>query len=138
MPSMAAIVCKKADETTDQTLDALAPASGDGNQAQWRQDTGAAAGLPVGHRATMSMATQWNGPKTARRATVVFKKPYSLLNSTTNRYESQDAIVGRLEITVPQAIPASEINEAVYLFLNAVGKASGLVKQSVAAGYAPT
>lgn len=138
MPAMAAIVCKKADETTDITYDALSGSPGDNGQAMWRQDTGAAAGLPVGHRATLTMSTQWNGPRTARRATLVYKRPYALLNSTTNRYESQDSLVARTEITVPQAIPASEINEGVYQFLNLIGKTSGLVKQCVAAGYAAT
>lgn len=138
MPSLANLTVKKADETTNIVYDGIVAASGDTGSAMWRQDTGAAAALPNGMRATLYMQTQWNGPKTARRAVITFKRPYPLLNSTTNRYESQDAVVGRLEITVPQAIPAAEINESVFQFLNCLGLTSGLIKLSTAAGYAPT
>jgi hypothetical protein len=137
MPNMAAISSKKADETTAITYDALTGAAGDGSKAVWRQDTGAAAGLPVGHRAVLSMATTWNGPRTARRSIIEFKRPYSTLNTVTSKYEAVDSVVARLEITVPQAIPATEINESVYQFLNALGVSAGLVKLSVSAGFAP-
>lgn len=137
MPNMASITSKKADEVTNIVYDALTGAAGDGSKSVWRQDTGAAAGLPVGHRAVLSMATTWNGPRTARRAVIEFKRPYSTLNTTTSKYETADAVVARLEFTLPQAIPASELNESVYQFLNAMGLASGLIKQSIAAGYAP-
>lgn len=138
MPSMASIVSKKADETTAITYDALTPAPGDGGKAQWRQDTGAPAALPVGHRATMSCYTQWNGSKTARRTVIEFKRPYATLNSTTGRYEANDACVARLEFTIPVAIPAAEISESVYQFMNALGVSSGLLKQTMTTGYAPT
>lgn len=138
MPGMAAIVSKKADETTTITYDALAPSAGDGVKAQWRQDTGAVATQPVGHRATMSMATVWNGAKTARRSVIEYKRPYSYLNSTTGRYEATDAVVGRLEITVPVNMPASEISEGVIQFLNALTVGGSLIKTSVISGYAPT
>lgn len=137
MPAQASITVKKADETTNVTYDALTGAAGDGSQAVWRQDTGAAAGLPVGHRATLSMATVWNGPRDARRAVLLFKRPYSTQNSTTTRYEAKSQVVARLEMTIPQEIPASEINESVYQFLNLLGVSGGLIKQSIAAGYAP-
>jgi hypothetical protein len=44
-------------------------------------------------------------------------------------------MVADMIITMPQGIPAATLNE-VYQFLNLV--AATLVKQSVAAGYAPT
>lgn len=137
MPAIAALVVKKADETTNITFDPLTGAAGDGSKAVWRQDTGAVAAMPVGHRAVLSMATVWNGPKTARRSVIEFKRPYSTQNSTTLKYESTDSVVGRLEITVPQAIPATEINEAVYQFCNLIGLASGQIKVASATGYAP-
>lgn len=137
MPAVASITVKKADETTDITYDALVGAAGDTSAAVWRQDTGAVAAMPLGHRATLSMRTVWNGPRTARRAVVEYKRPYSSLNSATGRYEAPDACVARLEMTLPQAIPSSEIAEAVYQLMNLLGKSAGLIKQSVAAGYAP-
>lgn len=135
MPTMASITVKKADGTTDIVYDALAPAGGDGSQAVWRQDTGAAAGLPVGHRATLTMSTVWNGPRTARRGVLIFKRPYSVLNTTTNKYETTDEELFRLEFTLPSAIPGSELNEGVYQGMNLC--ASTLIKQAFAAGYAP-
>jgi hypothetical protein len=137
MPSMANLTVKKADETTNIVYDALTPAAGDASDAVWRQDTGAVAGMPVGHRAILKMRTMNNGTSTARRAVVTFTRPYSTQNTTTSKYEAKDSVVGRLEITVPQAIPATEVNEAVYQFLNCLGLTSGLIKQSIAAGYAP-
>lgn len=137
MPAMANLTAKKADETTNIVYDALTGSGGDGSKAIWRQDTGAAAGLPVGHRATLSMSTAWNGPRTARRAIVEFKRPYSTQNSATLRYETTDSVVGRLEVVCPQAIPSSELNEAVFQFLNCLGLSAGLIKTSIAAGFAP-
>lgn len=135
MPAMANLVCKKADETTNITYDALTGAAGDGSKAVWRQDTGAAAGLPVGHRATLEMRTMNNGPRTARRAEITYKRPYSTQNTTTSKYEATDSNLGTLTFTLPTAIPASEQIEAVYQFLNLC--AQGLVKQAINAGYSP-
>lgn len=137
MPAVANIVVKKADETTNITYDALTGAAGDGSKAVWRQDTGAVAAMPIGHRSILTMATVWNGPRSARRAVLEFKAPYSVLNASTGLYLANDAVVGRTEITVPQAIPNTFINEAVYQFLNLLGLANGLIKQSVSGGYAP-
>jgi hypothetical protein len=138
MPSAASITVKKADEATDIVYDTVAPASGDGNFAQWRQDTGAAAAFPLGHRAVLGMMTKWNGPRTARRVVLRYSRPYSVLNTTTNRYENTDQVVAELVMTVPQAIPSADINEAVYQFLNLLGKTSGLIKSAAAGGFAPT
>jgi len=136
MPTMASISVLKADETTSITYDALNGAGGDGSKAIWRQDAGANAALPLGMRAVFTAYTVWNGPKTARRAVFEYKRPYATLNSTTGRYESSDSVVGRTEIVTPIAIPAAEINEGVYQFLNLCGKTSGLPKQIAATGYA--
>lgn len=71
MPTMANITVKKFDGTTDIVFDALSGSGGDGSPAVWRQDTGAAAGLPVGLRKSFKLWTTWNGPKTADRKSVV-------------------------------------------------------------------
>lgn len=138
MPTQASLTVKKADETTNIVFDAIAPSSGDQVAALWRQDTGAAAALPVGHRSTFSVQTMWNGPRTARRCVITFKRPYSLLNSSTGRYESTDSATMRLEFTMPQALPATEANESAYQAMNLLGLASGQVKLAIATGYAPT
>lgn len=135
MPAMANIVVKKSDEATNITYDALTPAAGDSSEAVWRQDTGAVPAMPVGHRPIFKMKTTDNGTKTARRSVLTYSRPYSTQNTVTSKYEARDSTVVRLEITTPVAIPASEINEAVYQSLNLM--ASALIKQSVSAGYAP-
>lgn len=136
MPSMANITVKKADGTTDIVYDALAASGGDSSPAVWRQDTGAAAGLPVGYRAQFKLLTQWNSPKTARQAKFNYVRPYALLNTTTNEYSSKDRVVVDGIMTMPQHIPASELNEAIYQACNIL--AATLIKQCISSGYAAT
>lgn len=136
MPTMASITVKKYDGTTDIVYDALAGSGGDGSPAVWRQDTGAAAGLPVGLRKILKLQTQWNGPKTARQGKFNFVSPYAVQDSTTTLYAAKDRVVIDGIVTMPQAIPASELNEAIYQACNLL--AASLIKQSLAAGYAAT
>lgn len=136
MPSMANITVKKNDGTTDIIFDALSAAAGDGSPAMWRQDTGAAAGLPNGLRATFKLQTQWNGPKTARQVKFNLVFPYAVQDSTTTLYSAKDRVVYDGLITVPQAIPNTNINEAVAQGLNLL--AAALTKSVGQSGYAPT
>jgi hypothetical protein len=132
---MASITVKKFDGTTDIVYDALSASGGDGSPAVWRQDTGAAAGLPVGLRPILKLTSTWNGPKTARQMKYNFVMPYAVQDSTTTKYSATDRIVADGIITMPQGIPAANLNE-VYQLLNLL--AATLVKQAVAAGYSPT
>lgn len=136
MPAMASLTVKKADDVTNIVYDALAASGGDGSPAVWRQDTGAAAGLPVGLRALFKLWTTWNGPKTARQTKFNYVSPYATQDSTTTKYSATDRIVIDGIMTVPQAIPAANVNEAIYQACNLL--AQNLVKQAAAAGYAPT
>lgn len=135
MPSMASITVKKADGTTDIVFDSIAASGGESSPAVWRQDTGAAAGLPVGLRSLFKLASKWNGPKTARLITFELVQPYAFQDSTTTLYSAKDRVVMTGTITLPQALPAANLNEAVQL-LNLMS--STLIKSSVQAGYAPT
>ncbi len=135
MPSMASITVKKNDGTTDIVYDALAGSGGDSSPAAWRQDTGAAAGLPVGLRSSFKVSSKWNGPKTARQLAFEYVMPYAVQDSTTTLYSAKDRVVLTGVVTMPQAIPASSLNE-VAQGLNLL--AATLIKQSVQAGYAPT
>ncbi|DAD51506.1 coat protein [ssRNA phage Gephyllon.4_15] len=136
MPAMASIVVKKFDGVTDITFDSVAGSGGDGSPAVWRQDTGANAALPVGLRSLFKLWSVSNGPKTARQTKFNFVSPYAVQDSTTTRYSASDRVVIDGIMTVPQAIPAGNINEAIYQACNLL--ASTLVKQAAAAGYAPT
>lgn len=136
MPSMASITVKKYDGTTDIVYDVVAASGGDGSPAVWRQDTGANAALPIGLRNLFKLWTVSNGPKTARQAKFNFVSPYALQDSTTTRFSASDRVVIEGIMTVPQAMPATNINEAIYQACNLL--ASSLVKQAAAAGYAPS
>jgi len=133
---MANIVVKKFDGVTDIIYDAVAASGGDGSPAVWRQDTGANAALPVGLRNLFKLWTVSNGPKTARQTKFNFVSPYAVQDSTTTRFSASDRIVIDGIMTVPQAIPAGNINEAIYQACNIL--AATLVKQVATAGYAPT
>lgn len=135
MPSMASITVKKADGTTDIVFDALSASGGDSFPALWRQDTGATAGLPVGLRSTFSLSSKWNGPKTARQLQFNLAFPYAIQDSTTTLYSAKDRVVVSGVITLPQAIPNTNLNEAVAQGMNLL--ASTLVKASMQAGFAP-
>lgn len=135
MPAMAAITVKKFDGVTDIIYDALSASGGDGSPAVWRQDTGAAAALPVGLRQMLKLVSTWNGPKTARQMKFNFVYPYAVQDSTTTLYSAKDRMVFDGIITMPQGIPAATLNE-IYQLNNLL--AATLVKQAVAAGYAPT
>jgi hypothetical protein len=132
---MASITVKKADTTTDIIYDAVAGSGGEGSPAVWRQDTGAAAGLPVGLRSFFKLTSKWNGPKTARQLSFELVMPYAVQDSTTTLYSAKDRVVGVATFTMPQAIPAANLNEVSQL-LNLM--AATLTKSSVQAGYAPT
>lgn len=136
MPTMASITVKKNDGTTDIVYDAIAASGGDNSPAVWRQDTGAVAGMPVGLRPLVKMVSKWNGPKTARVVAVEGNFPYTFQDSTTTVYSAKDRVVTNLVITLPQAIPAANLNEACAQQSNLY--ASALMKASFQAGYAPT
>lgn len=136
MPAIANITVKKKDGITDIVYDALSGSGGDGSPAVWRQDTGAVAGLPVGLRNVLKLLTGWNGPKTARQAKFNFVAPYAVQDTTTTLYMAKDRVVIDGIATIPQGIPATQIEEAVYQACNIL--AATLVKQAMSSGYAPT
>jgi hypothetical protein len=133
---MASITVKKADGTTDIVYDAVNASGGESSPAVWRQDTGAPAGLPVGQRPSFTLQSKWNGPKSARQLQFNFAAPYATQDSTTTIYSSKDRIVVSGVVTLPQNIPASNLNEAAAQSMNLL--ASTLVKACLQAGYAPT
>lgn len=135
MPTMASITVKKADGTTDIVYDSLTPVGGDGSPAEWRQDTGQAAGFPVGLRPRLKVSTKWNGPKTARIEAVEFTMPYAVQDSTTTLYSAKDQVLFKGTLTLPVAIPAANFKEAAYQVGNLL--ASALIKQIGETGYAP-
>lgn len=136
MPSAASITVKKADEATNITYDLLAKSGGDNSPCVWRQDTGAAASLPVGLRAMLRVLTKWNGKRNARQMSLLYRYPYATQDTTTSVYSSRGEVVFSGMVTVPQSIPAADINEAIAQAFNLV--AATLLKDTGKSGYAPT
>jgi hypothetical protein len=132
---MASITVKKADTTTDIVYDQIAGSGGENSPAVWRQDTGAAAGLPVGLRSFFKLTSKWNSPKTARQMIFEIVQPYAVQDSTTTLYSAKDRVVLTATITMPQGIPLSNLNEVAQA-LNLMS--ATLTKSAVSAGYAPT
>lgn len=136
MPTMASITVKKNDGTTDIIFDSIAASGGDNSPAVWRQDTGAVAGLPVGLRPMVKMSSKYNGPKTARIVSVNSEFPYATQDTTTTLYSAKDRVIWNISATLPQGIPAAQLNEAVAQQANLL--ASALMKACFQAGYAAT
>lgn len=136
MPSMANMTVKKNDGTTDIVYDALSPSAGDNVPAVWRQDTGNVAGLPIGLRAQLRVWTRDNGPKTARQFKLRYERPYPVQDTTTQLYTAAHRVAMEVIITIPNALPATEINEGVAQGINLLDDA--LMHSCAKAGYAPT
>lgn len=128
MPSMANIIVKKADGTTDTTYTALTPSAGDGAQAQWRQNDQV---VPA-HRPVVSMRTQWNGPRTARK--VVFNGKFPYVDPVTGVVTA--IIPLSFDGTLPNTIPDTWTAEAIHQFGNLF--VSTLIRESMKAGVSPT
>jgi hypothetical protein len=132
---MASITIKKADGVTDIIFDQLTGAGGDNQPAEWRQDTGQAAGFPVGHRPKLKVGTKWNGPRTARVEVIEASFPYATQDSTTTLYSAKDQVVFKATLTLPVSIPSANLKEAAYQIGNLM--AATLIKQVGETGYAP-
>lgn len=133
MPSMADLVVKKADGTTNVTFNALTPSSGDTVPAVWRQE---AMATQPNLKATASLRTGWNGPRDARRAQLDFSYPFVATDTTTGLTSVVARIPIQVTATIPQLVTDAIISEAVAQAGNIF--AAALVQSAVKAGYAPT
>lgn len=129
MPTMAPIVVKKADGTTNYTFSVLTASPGDRGFAQWRGE-GATPALAANLRAK----TQWNGARTARQFEASGNFPYV---QTVNGVDTQIAQVPfRYSVGIPMNIPTAEMQNISAIIANAI--ASALFKESVTTGVVPT
>lgn len=129
MPTLANIVVKKGDNTTNFTFTALSASPGDGGFAQWRGE-----GSSPALSSNLRMKTVWNGSKTQRRAEISgsFPKVETLsgVNSVTG------FVSFSFTLSMPQNFTVLESGDAVAVIANAI--ASQLIRDSMATGYAPT
>jgi hypothetical protein len=133
MPAMADLTTvKKADGTTNIAYTALIGSAGDKTAAVWRAPV-VPNGVGPAHQPELRMTSQWNGPRTARRLGFAFSYPYVPLVGGVATLTDRALFEGSL--LVPQGMSTTEINEAAYQCLSALGQS--LVKQAAAAGWAP-
>lgn len=113
MATIADIIVKKADGTTNITYTAIAGSAGDKSPAMWRSDTSA---TMRSNRDVVSLTCQDNGPKTARRVSAKAVMPVARVVNTVETVT--DKIIGDISIVVPNALTDAEINEKVEQLLN--------------------
>lgn len=132
MPQAANITVKKNDGTTDIVYTSVIPSSGDKNDAIFRSLT---VGLAPGNKPEFRARTEWNGPRTARRAVLSFTYP-SLVTDSGGKQVVADRLNISVTAVIPQGMAQSDIDEGASQGLNIL--ASALMKSVLKEGYAPT
>lgn len=130
MATIADIIVKKADGSTNITYTAIAGSAGDKSPAMWRSDSSA---TMRSNRDVITLTCQDNGPKTARRSTAKAVMPVARVVNTVELVT--DKIIGDLSIVVPNALTDAEINEKVEQLLNMF--ACPVFRAAFKAGLAP-
>jgi len=133
MSAIADIIVKKADNTTSLTFSAIAGSGGDTSPAVWRSNS--AGGTP-GQQPTMSVKTQWNGPKTVRRLQVDAVFPQVYTDANTGLTQVRDRATLSATFQCPTVMTVAYLQEFAAQITNLM--ASQLIKDSISAGYAPT
>lgn len=128
MPTMADIVVKKADGTTNVTYVAKVASAGDKTPASWSQD---AASAYRNQRPTLSISSQSNAPKTARRVQGTFK--YPVLRTVDGVVVVAHEIPMSYTAAIPTAVTDAEADEAAAQFGNLL--AATLVRAINSTGY---
>lgn len=130
MPSIANITVKKNDGTTDVTYTGVAPSSGDGTPAVWKNQT---VGNAPSHQPEFRLMGKEakNGAARAARSTFVY--PQIATNSTTSITSVVDKAMADTNWNFPKGMAQSDINEFVSQYANLL--VSTLVKDCVKSGY---
>lgn len=131
MPQMANVTIKKADGTTDIVYTAMVPSAGDSSPAQWSSKT---ASTTRAYRPVLRVSAASNGPKTARRVSVIGKYP------VVRQVGGVDTLVGTIPLefsaVIPMIVTDAEASEATRQFENFVS--STLIRECIEQGFAPT
>lgn len=127
MPTMADIVVKKHDNTTNVTYVAQTASGGDSSPARWSL---VAAADTAAQRPKLAMSSRYNGKGDARQIAVDFVYPV---------YDADDVLVGTIPLrvtgTIGEQIPDADVQEAVAQFTNLLD--SSLINSAMIAGFAP-
>jgi len=132
MPSIANLVIKKNDGTTDVTYTAEVPSSGDKSPALWRNQS---VGTAIAHRPTLTLSSRNNGTGTARRMDGKLVYP-TTVTGTDGRVTVADKAIIEFGGLIPLNMAVADLNEAVAQAANAFKHT--VVQDSFKAGYAPT
>lgn len=133
MPSMANIVVKKYDGTTDVTYTALSASAGDNVAAQWRSES---AGSQSNAKPVLTVTSKYNGNRSARRIDIQYRYPQMATDSTTGLATVVNQIPISVSVAVPLGAPDTVIQEAIAQGTNLL--VSTLVRSSIISGFAPT
>lgn len=131
MPTIANIVIKKADGTTDVTYKAIQGAAGPNNPATFRNET---VGTTVAQYPSLLVKASDNGARTARRIRVDFAWPTTSQDAGGN-VQVTGRMSGEASVLIPLNQAPAVIKEQAYQFAHLI--ASTMVKASFDEGYAP-
>lgn len=133
MASLADIVVKKNDGTTDITYSGICPSSGDGVPAIWKSKS---VGTAQAHQPEFRLSSRdaSKGQKRNLRGTYVY--PQIATNSTTGITSVVDKATADVNWNIPKGMAAADVNEFASQFANLVY--ATLIKTSVKDGYTPT
>lgn len=133
MPSMADIVIKKADGTTDITLTALTPSSGDKSRALWRQES---VGTVQANRPTAECVGRYSQNGKFRVVDVRFSYPETYTDSTTGLVRIRDRALFTGTFNLPVENNDTSNNEFAAQSVNWLK--STLMQLVIKGGFAPT
>lgn len=131
MPQINDITVKAANGTTDVVFAAVVPSAGDRSPSRWQET---AASVFRGHRPTLEIQAQYNGPRTARRITGRITMPMIAAGPGAELVTGQ--MIGDFTCVLPTSVSDSQANEFAARFGNLL--AHNLIKQCVSTTYAAT
>jgi hypothetical protein len=133
MPTMADIVVKKADNTTNVTYSSVTASGGEKSPAVWRDNSFAGT---IGQRPELRIKSSANGAQSARKVSGSFTYPSVYTDTTTSQTKVAYRSNVSFDASVSMNMTDAQLAEFAAQFGNAV--ASALVRSVMASGYAPT
>lgn len=130
MATIADIVIKKSDGTTNITYTAISGSAGDKSPAAWRSDSSATL---RGNRDVVTLVTQDNGARTARRSNSKAVMPVA--RTVSGVEVVTDKVIGDLSFLVPNALTDAEISEKIDQALNMFS--CPVFRAAIKAGFSP-
>jgi hypothetical protein len=131
MPSIADIIVKKNDGTTDTTYVAKIPSSGDLSPAVWKLD---AIGASPQQRPELRESSTGNGD--VRRLKLTYRYPHLETDVASGIVTVKGYVQGSMEFIVPQNVVQTTVDEAASQFANLI--ASTTIKTAMKQQYAHT